>query len=146
MPRGQKIVDGTTAPSRSPGRMTGARPFVLLVGLAPDAVDFDKFPGFNAAKLTAGLEAALAEVRAAGFDAEWCLTDAVAESAEAAVAACLAARRPDAVMIGAGVRTDPAHHLLFERLVNLVRAAAPAAPLCFNTSPGSTLAAIRRWL
>ena len=51
-----------------------------------------------------------------------------------------------AVMIGAGVRTDPAQFLLFERLLNLVHAAAPAAKLCFNTSPDSTLAAIRRWL
>lgn len=126
--------------------MTIARPFVLLVGLAPGAVDFSKFPGLDAAKLTAGLDAALADVHAAGFDAEWCLTDAAPEAAEAAVAAHLAARRPDAVMIGAGVRTDPAHHLLFERLVNLVRVAAPTATLCFNTSPGSTLAAIRRWL
>ncbi len=127
-------------------RMTDASPFVLLVGLAPSAVDFSKFPGLDAAKLTAGLDAALAVVRAAGFDAEWCLTDAAPDSAEAAVAARLAARRPDAVMIGAGVRTDPAHHLLFERLVNLVHAAAPTAKLCFNASPDSTLAAIRRWL
>jgi hypothetical protein len=134
------------APTRYAARMTGACPFVLLVGLAPDAVDFSKFPGLDAAKLTAGLQAALAEVRAAGFDAEWCLTGSAPESAEAMVAASLAARRPDAVMIGAGVRTDPAHFLLFERLVNLVHAAAPAAKLCFNTSPDSTLAAIRRWL
>lgn len=129
-------------------RMSAAPPrkFVLLVGLAPHAVDFARFPGLDEAKLTAGLAAALAEVRAAGFDAEWCLTEVTPASAEAAVAAALAARCPDAVMIGAGVRTVPDHFLLFERLVNLAHAAAPAAKLCFNTSPDSTLAAIRRWL
>lgn len=126
--------------------MIDARPFVLLVGLSPSAVDFSKFPGLDAARLTAGLDAALATVRAAGFDAEWCLTDATPDAAEPALAARLAARQPDVVMIGAGVRTDPAHHLLFERLVNLVHTAAPTAKLCFNSSPDSTLAAIQRWL
>lgn len=133
------MIDASPAPA-------SARRFVLLVGLTPSAVDFSKVPGLDEARLTAGLAAALAEVRAAGFDAEWCLTEAAWASAGAAVSAALAARRPDAVMIGAGIRAIPDHFLLFERIVNLVHAAAPGAKLCFNTSPDSTLAAIRRWL
>jgi len=38
-------------------------------------------------------------------------------------------------MIGTGIRTLPEHTVLFERLMNIVRAVAPSAKLCFNTSP-----------
>ena len=124
----------------------GSRRSVLLVGLAPHAVDFSKVPGLDEAKLTAGLQAGLEEVVAAGFDATWCLTDNTWEAAEPQISACLAAKRYDAVMIGAGVRTLPEHFLLFERIINLVHTSAPGAKLCFNNSPDTTVAAIRRWI
>jgi hypothetical protein len=50
------------------------------------------------------------------------------------------------VVIGAGLRTHPEHFFLFEQLVNVVHACAPAAKLCFNTRPTDTLDAVQRWL
>jgi hypothetical protein len=124
----------------------GSRKSVLLIGLAPHAVDFSKFPGLDEAKLKAGIQTSLEEVVAAGFDATWCLTDHTPESAERQISANLAAKRYEAVVIGAGIRTIPEHFLLFERIINLVHAGAPGAKLCFNTSPDSTLAALLRWI
>ena len=134
----------TSSPTNPPN--TGRRRSVLLIGLAPSAVDFSKVPGLDEAKLKAGLKAGLEEVVAAGYDAAWCLTDRTWESAEKEISARLAEKRYDAVMIGAGLRTIPEHFLLFEQVINLVHAAAPGAKLCFNTSPDSTLAALRRWI
>ena len=52
--------------------------------------------------------------------------------------------KPDAVMIGAGVRFNPALTTLFEMLVNLVRDHAPQARLCFNSGPYDTADAVER--
>lgn len=136
----------THAPSPPSAPTAGRRKSVLLIGLAPRAVDFSKFPDLDEATLTAGIEAAREEIVAAGFDATWCLTESAWESVEPQISACLADKRYDAVMIGAGVRTAPEHLELFERIINLVHAAAPGAKLCFNTRPHTTLAAIRRWI
>ena len=125
---------------------TGRARSVLLIGLAPHAVDFSKVPGLDEAKLRAGIEAGLAEIVAAGYDAAWCLTDSDWASAGPQIAARLAEKRWDAVMIGAGIRAIPDHFLLFEQVLNLVHAGAPAAKICFNTSPDTTLAALQRWV
>lgn len=124
----------------------GPRKAVLLIGLDPKVLDYSLFPGLDEDALRASLPAALADTIAAGFAAEWCLTDSVWESAEAMIRARLAARTFAAVVIGAGIRTAPPHFLLFERIVNLVHAAAPSAKLCFNTSPNTTADAVLRWL
>lgn len=122
------------------------RPRVLLIGLHPRAVDFTAVPGLDEARLTAGLESSLAEVNDAGFAAEWCLIDADWASAEPMLTAALAAGPLAAVLIGAGIRTIPAHFLLFERILNLVHERAPGARLCFNTTPATTRDAVLRWL
>jgi hypothetical protein len=50
-------------------------------------------------------------------------------------------------MIGAGVRLDPDHFLLFEKLVNVVHRHAPASvKICFNTRPNNTIEAVQRWI
>lgn len=134
------------APSPANPSNPGGKKSVLLIGLAPHVVDFSKVPGLDEAKLTAGIQAGLEQIIAAGFDASWCLTEDKWESVEPQVSASLAAKRYDAIMIGAGIRTIPDHFLLFERLINLIHAAAPGAKLCFNTSPDTTLAALRRWV
>ncbi|MDC0719065.1 hypothetical protein [Nannocystis bainbridge] len=123
-----------------------AKKFVLLVGLDPAVVDFSQFPGLDAPKLAAGLQASLDATTAAGFDAEWCLITDRWPEAEPVLRARLTARPPAAVMIGAGIRTQPAHLLLFERIVNLVQAVAPGASLCFSTSPDSAADAVLRWV
>ena len=62
-----------------------ARKFVLLIGLHPRVVDFSLLPNLDERTLTAGLQTGLTEVIAAGFAAEWCLTDDTWASAEAQV-------------------------------------------------------------
>jgi hypothetical protein len=54
-------------------------------------------------------------------------------------------KKPDIVLIGAGVRTDRDHYLLFERLINLVHEHAPQARLAFNTLPFDSVEAVERW-
>lgn len=49
-------------------------------------------------------------------------------------------------MIGGGVRMLPEHTLLFERLVNVLLEASPGIRLCFNSSPETTIDALRRWI
>ncbi len=122
------------------------RPRVLLIGLHPRAVDFSAVVGLDAEKLAAGLAASRDELVATGFDTEWCLTDADWASAGPTIAAALAGRSFAAVLIGAGIRTIPAHFLLFEQILNLVHEHAPGARLCFNTTPATTRDAVLRWV
>lgn len=123
---------------------------VLLIGLEPTLIDFSEpaysaFPGLDAEKVKASLEADKANLAALGYDAEMCLTD-FGETAGVAVEERLKRKKYDCVMIGAGVRTIDRHFLLFERLVNVVHERAPGAKLCFNTKPDDTADAVRRWI
>jgi hypothetical protein len=52
----------------------------------------------------------------------------------------------DCVVIGAGLRLPPERLLLFEKILNLVHVLAPAARICFNTTPADTAEAVRRWI
>ncbi len=118
---------------------------VLMIGLRSDAVDFVKWPQLTAEKLEAAFEQVLGEMADAGFDARWCLTD-TGETAEQQVLDELETVMPDVVLIGAGVRTDPDHFLLFERVINAVHRAAPDAKIAFNTLPYDSTEAVRRWV
>ena len=123
---------------------------VLLVGLQPTLINFAEpdyaaFPGLDAAKVQAGLDGDVAALNTLGYDAQLCLTD-FGEAAESTVAAALAAKPYECVLIGAGVRTIGKNFILFEKLVNLVHERAPQARICFNTGPRDSLAAVQRWL
>jgi hypothetical protein len=48
--------------------------------------------------------------------------------------------------VGAGIRLQPHHHLLFEKIVNIVHEHAPQARICFNTTPLDTSDAVLRWI
>jgi hypothetical protein len=117
---------------------------VLLIGLDPAVVDYAKWPGLTPEKLRGGLEGDVARMGEAGYDARLCFVDH-GQTAAATVEAALAGTRFDAILIGAGVRTDPAELHLFERLINLVHEKAPGARICFNTGPTDSLAAVQRW-
>lgn len=139
--------DRVTLAAMSTVNHSGApRKRVLIVGLEPKFVDFSLFPGLDEARLTAGLQAATDEVVAAGFDVVWCLTDCVWARAEPLLRERLGDGEFAAIVIGAGIRTPPPLLLLFEQIVNLVHEAAPRARLGFNTSPGTTAAAVLRWV
>ena len=125
---------------------TQAKKSVLLIGLEPKVVDYSQFPGLDAHKVAAGIQVGLERTIAAGFDAEWCLTEHDWASAEHQIRAHLAAKSYAAVMIGAGIRIVPADMLLFENIINLIHTAAPSTKICFNVSPESTTEAVLRWV
>ena len=123
---------------------------VLVIGLQPTLIDFSDpdyaaFPGLDAAKVMAGLQAAADSLTQLGYDVQMCLTD-FGKTAEAVVQDHLQQRRFDVVLIGAGIRTIPGNFLLFEKLINVVHAHAPQAKLCFNTKPTDTAEAVQRCL
>jgi hypothetical protein len=130
--------------------MTGRR--VLGIGLDPYTIDFDSdfFRGklLSADVIGGGIKADEVRIRSIGHDFEWLLIDARggAEAASAAARAALARRPLDVVVIGGGVRLDPAQTPLLEALVNTVIEAAPGVRLAFNTSPTDTAEAIGRVL
>lgn len=51
----------------------------------------------------------------------------------------------DGVLVGFGVRGNPDLTVFFEQIVNTAREHAPAAKLLFNSSPESTVDAVKRW-
>ncbi|GAA3729690.1 hypothetical protein GCM10022225_09030 [Plantactinospora mayteni] len=116
----------------------------LSLGLHPSAIDYSRYPGLDEETLTVRIAAGEAALREAGFDIVSCQVSADPEEAERTVRECLAARPVDAVMIGAGLRMAPEHTLLFERLVNLLNQLVPGIVFCFNTSPETTIDALRR--
>ena len=118
---------------------------VLLIGLDPAVVDYSRFPGMDAEKLSAALKTDEERLNGLGYDAQWCLTD-LGETAEAVVLDHLRTKEFDCVLIGAGMRTATAHFLLFEKVLNLVHEFAPRAKICFNTKPNDSAESVQRWL
>jgi hypothetical protein len=119
---------------------------VLSIGLHPSAVDYSRYPAIDEATLTARIEAGEAALRDAGFDLVSCQVPADPDAAETKLRECAAGGSFRVAMIGAGVRMAAEHTLLFERLVNVVTELAPGIRLCFNTSPETTIDALRRWV
>lgn len=121
---------------------------VLVVGLDPAVVDYSRtpVPGLTAEILTATLEAERAKLTALGYEVRMLHID-TGGTAEAVTRDALAQGSYDCIVIGAGVRLAPQHFLLFEKIVNVVHAAAPAtARICFNTRPDDTADAVLRWV
>lgn len=122
---------------------------MLSVGLDPALVAASptsraRFPDVDVETIRAGIAASQAELRRLGFRTDTCLIDYGA-TAEEVYRATLGSASYDYIMIGAGVRLDPALTHLFEMLVNTTRELAPSAILVFNTGPATTAEAIRRW-
>ena len=122
---------------------------VVMIGLEPTLIDFSDaayaaFPGMTAAKVQAGLDADVANLKALGYAAELCLVD-FGETAESMLRALFNAKAFDCVMLGAGVRLIPQNTPLFEKLINVVHECAPASRLCFNTGPTDSAQAVQRW-
>jgi hypothetical protein len=121
---------------------------VLFIGQQPETVDFSDPalpPGFDAAKIHAGIAIGMQQMADRGWAADLCLVAPDASATED-VKQRLSAVSYDAVVIGGGVRIPPRSLLLFERLVNAIHQAAPAAAIAFNTTPQDTADAAARWI
>lgn len=117
---------------------------VLMIGWHPSAVDYAKYPGMTPEKLEASLRADETKLKGLGFDARLAYVRST-ETAPGDLESILKADAFDVVMIGAGVRKNDEHFLLFERLVNVAHEHAPRARIAFNTGPTDSDAAILRW-
>jgi hypothetical protein len=121
---------------------------VLFVGQEPETVDFADPalpPGFDAAKIHAGIAVGMQQMADRGWHADLCLVRPD-ESATAVLERQLATTAYDCVVIGGGIRIPPRSLLLFERLLNAVHRAAPTSSIAFNTAPPDTADAAARWL
>jgi hypothetical protein len=118
---------------------------VLAIGIEPAFADFTAFPQLTPELIRSYIDAQIQQLRALGFDAVICLID-LGETAEEVTMAALKANSFDCIVIGAGLREPAPQLLLFEKIINLVHAYAPAARICFNTNPADTAEAVQRWI
>jgi hypothetical protein len=119
---------------------------ILSLGLHPSAIDYSRHPGLDEETLTARIAAGEAELYEAGFDIVPCQVAADPDEAVKKVRESVAANPVRIVMVGAGLRMAAEHTLLFERIVNLLNELVPGIVFCFNTSPETTVDALRRWV
>lgn len=118
---------------------------VLMVGWHHSVVDYAKHPGLSPEKLEAGLRADEKKLKDQGYDASiGFIFDG--QSAMQQITDLPAKNRYDVLLIGAGLRKDDDHFLVFEQLLNFVHEHAPQARIAFNTGPADTAAAVRRWV
>jgi hypothetical protein len=121
---------------------------VLFVGQEPETVDFSDPalpPGFDAAKIHAGIAVGMRQMAERGWRADLCLVRPDG-TADIALERHLTAATYDCVVIGGGIRIPPKSLLLFELLINAVHKSAPSASIAFNTRPEDTADAAARWL
>ena len=121
---------------------------VLFIGQQPETVDFSDPalpPGFDAAKIHAGIAIGMKQMADRGWQADLCLVNPD-DTAPVEIARQLTEKAYACVVIGGGLRIPPKSLRLFEALVNAVHKSAPAASIAFNTSPQDTADAAARWL
>jgi hypothetical protein len=122
-------------------------PRVLLVGLVPETVDFSDPaipPGMTAEKVHAGIALAMQQMADRGWQGEAFMFRP--ETAAEELKARLADQAYDCIVVGAGVRLPPRNLPLLERVINAIAAAAPGAPIAFNTVPQDSADAAERWV
>ena len=121
---------------------------ILFVGQKPETVDFSDPalpPGFDAAKINAGIAVAMAKIEERGWQGDTCMI-APDDTAGPMLEKQLASASYDCVVIGGGLRIPPKSLGLFEFVVNTVHKAAPGAAIAFNTRPEDTAEAAARQL
>ncbi|MFT6876949.1 MAG: hypothetical protein ACI9XK_003727 [Granulosicoccus sp.] len=117
---------------------------VLIKGWHPSVVDCSKYPGLDAEKLEVALRADETKLNDLGYDAASGFIFS-GESATDQLIETLKGTTFDVVLIGAGVRKDDDHFLVFETLVNVVHEFAPQARMAFNTGPTDSDATVQHW-
>ena len=121
---------------------------VLVIGYAPDAVDFTDPampPGLNENLIAEGIKRDLQLMHDRGWEAEH-LPIRADETLRGDILDRLARKSYDCIVIGAGVRMTTKHVPEFEQVIDAVRHGAPLTPLAFNSSPDSSGEAAVRWL
>lgn len=116
----------------------------IMVGWHPTVVDYSKYPGLTTEKLEGAIKADERKLTDMGFEISvgFIFDD---ETATDQLTEALKETKFDVVLIGAGVRKDDDHFLIFEKLLNVVHEFAPQARIAFNTGPTDSDAAIQRW-
>lgn len=120
---------------------------VLLIGIAPDAVDVTDPalpPGLTREKIAEGIASTLDDMRGRGWEADFCALRP--DSIEPIIEKTLSEHSFDVVVVGAGIRMPPNNLLMLERVINAVLRGAPGAAIAFNTRPENTGDAAARWL
>jgi hypothetical protein len=122
---------------------------VIQIGLHPDVVDysspdFAQFPGLTKESLRKANDDNVAGLRAAGYEVDNCLIDH-GDAGVAEARRWLAARRYDAVLIGAGIRLVAGNTLLFESILNAAHVTQPDCRFVFNYSATASPDDVRRW-
>lgn len=117
---------------------------VLMIGWHPTVIDYSKYPGLTPEKLEGALRADEKKLNDLGYDASIGFIHS-GDNATDQVIESLTTASYDVVLIGAGVRKDDDHFLLFEKLVNVVHEHAPQARIAFNTGPTDSDVAVQRW-
>ena len=121
---------------------------ILLVGYDPETVDFSDPalpPGLTAEKIRAGIQVALKQFAAHGWEADVAFIRPD-ETAGPTVERLLVSASYDCVVIGAGIRLPSRRLAVFEVVINAVHKAAPGAAIAFNTRPEDSATAAARWL
>jgi hypothetical protein len=121
---------------------------ILFVGQKPETVDFSDPalpPGFDAEKINAGIAVAVAKIHERGWQGDICMINPD-ETAGPMLEKQLRSSHYDCVVIGGGLRIPPKGLPLFEKVVNVIHKAAPAAAIAFNTRPEDTAEAAARQL
>jgi len=121
---------------------------VLLVGEDPETVDYSDPalpPGMSAAKVRAGIEVAMKQFAARGWEADLGFIQPD-ETAGPTVERQLGSKLYDCVVVGGGVRLPPRRLAIFEAVINAIHRAAPGATIAFNTRPDDSADAAARWL
>lgn len=123
-------------------------PRVLVIGYAPDAVDFTDPaipPGLTEARVAEGIKRDVQLMLDRGWEAEH-LPIRADGSLRHDISDRLTGEAYDCIVIGAGVRMTTKHVADFEQVIDAVRQAAPQTPIAFNSSPDSSAEAAARWL
>ncbi|MFI6059411.1 hypothetical protein [Streptomyces sp. NPDC051286] len=122
---------------------TAPTPRVLVIGLDPYRV-----PGpWDPKPVADAIEVGIARFAEHGVGVETCLFGLDgSDNVEAVVAAALAARPWECVVVGGGVRKAEDQLQLFEQVLNLIRRHAPDAAIAFNSTPAGTFDAAARWI
>ena len=121
---------------------------ILFVGQKPETVDFSDSslpPGFDAAKINAGIALGVKKIEEHGWKGDTCMITPDA-AGSAMLETALAGVDYDCVVIGGGMRLPPRGLVLFETVVNIIHKGAPNATIAFNTRPEDTADAAARQL